>query len=163
MTSEELAHVRQQDKERKQRARLQLNEEEKETIRVKDRERRAEARKKLKEEQKEKIRATDRERRANARGKLTKKAKDKEKITKLIRMRKNRLTETEESKKIARNKAKEGMKVLRRDGPMRKYFERTKKHSWAVKWKKFLSKNPGGLRLCASGPSGRIFEGGYYD
>ena len=142
MTSEELAHVRQQDKERKQWARLRLNEEEKETIRVKDRERRAEARKKLKEEQKEKIRATDRERRANARGKLTKKAKDKEKLTKLIRMRKNRLTETEESKKIARNKAKEGMKVLRRDGPIRKYFERTKKHSWAVKWRKFLSQNP---------------------
>ena len=43
MTSEELAHVRQQDKERKQAAQLRLNEEKKETIRVKDRERRAEA------------------------------------------------------------------------------------------------------------------------
>ena len=142
MTSEELAHVRQLDKERKQKARLGLNEEEKEKIRAKDRERRAEARQKLKEEQKEKIRAIERERRANAWGKLTEKGKDKENITKLIRMRKNRLIEDEESKRMARNKAKEGRKVLRRDGPMRKYFERTKKHSWAVKWKKFLSQNP---------------------
>ena len=96
----------------------------------------------MKEEQKEKVRTNERERRAIARSKQTKKAKDKEKFNKLIRMRKHRLLETEESKQCARNKAKEGMKVLRRDGPIRSYLERPKKHSWAVKWKKFLSQNP---------------------
>ena len=161
MTSDELAHVRQVEKERKQRARLLLNEEEKEKIRAKDREKRAEARKKLEEEQKEKIKAADKERRATARKnmkeehkekaranererreKMTIKEKDKKKIIKLIRMRKHRLLESDENKKIARNKAKVGMKVLRRDGPIRKYLERPKKHSWAVKWKKFLSQHP---------------------
>ena len=34
------------------------------------------------------------------------------------------------------------MRVLRKEGPMRKYLERYKQHAWAIKWKKFLSQNP---------------------
>ena len=74
--------------------------------------------------------------------KMKQNEKDKEKIAKLISMRKFRLVETEEKKKIEREKAKEGMKVLRREGPIRKYLYRTKRHLWTVKWRKFLSKNP---------------------
>ena len=142
MTPEELRHVRQLERERKQKRRLQLNKEEKENIRVKDRERRAEARLRMEKEQKEKIRATDRKRRAEARKKMEQNKKDKERIAKLISMRKYRLVETEEKKKIAREKAKEGMRVLRREGPIKKYLYRTKRHLWTVKWRKFLSKNP---------------------
>ena len=57
-------------------------------------------------------------------------------------MRKYWLVETEENKKISRKKAKEGMVVLRREGPIREYRERTKRHLWTVKWRKFLSQNP---------------------
>ena len=114
MTSEELRHIRQLERERKQKRRLELDEEEKEKIRAKDMERRAEARLRMENEQKEKIRAIARERRAEARKKMKQNEKDKEKIAKLISMRKFRLVETEEKKKIEREKAKEGMKVLRR-------------------------------------------------
>ena len=142
MTSEELRHIRQLERERKKKRRLELDEEEKEKIRAKDRERRAEARLRMENEQKEKIRAIARERRAEAMKKMKQNEKDKEKIAKLISMRKFRLVETEEKKKIEREKAKEGMKVLRREGPIRKYLYRTKRHLWTVKWRKFLSKNP---------------------
>ena len=142
MTAEELAIVRKQDRERKQLRRLQLDEEEKERIKAKDRERRAETRAKMENEQKEEIRAIERKRRAEARKKMDKKELDRERINKLIRMRKNRLLQTEENKKIARDKAKEGMLVLRREGPIREYRERTRRHLWTVKWRKFLSQNP---------------------
>ena len=142
MTTEELTHIRQLERERKQKRRLELDEEEKEKIRTTDRGRRAEARLRMEKEQKEKIRATERERRAEARKKMDQTEKDKERIAKLISMRKLRLVETEEKKKIAREKAKEGMRVLRREGPIRKYLYRTKRHLWTVKWRRFLSKNP---------------------
>ena len=119
MTPEKLANIRRLDRERKQRYRMKLNEEEKAKIRVKDR-----------------------QSRAKAREIMTEKDKDKERINSLIGMRKYRLMESEEKKKLAKNKAKEGMRILRKEGPIRKYLDRTKRHIWAVKWKKFLSQNP---------------------
>ena len=119
MTPEELAHIRRLDRERKQRYRINLNKEKKDKIRVKDRQSKAEARKNK-----------------------TEKEKDEERITSLIGMRKYRLMESEENRKIARNKAKEGMKILRKEGPIRKYVERARRHVWAVRWKKYLSQNP---------------------
>ena len=68
--------------------------------------------------------------------------KKKLRVQSLICMRKLRLLQSEQSKSIARYKAKEGMRVRRREGPMREYMERNKKHIWAVKWRKFLSLNP---------------------
>ena len=119
MTSEELAHIRRLDRERKQRYRINLNKEKKDKIRVKDRQSKAEARKSK-----------------------TEKEKDEERITSLIGMRKYRLMESEENRKIARNKAKEEMKILRKRGQIRKYVERARRHVWAVRWKKYLSQNP---------------------
>ena len=68
--------------------------------------------------------------------------KKKLRVQSLICMRKLQLLQSEQSKSIARYKAKEGMRVRRREGPMREYMERNKKHIWAVKWRKFLSLNP---------------------
>ena len=113
MTPEELAHIRRLDRERKQRYRINLNKEKKDKIRVKDRQSKAEARKSK-----------------------TEKEKDEERITSLIGMRKYRLMESEENRKIARNKAKEEMKILRKRGQIRKYVERARRHVWAVKWNK---------------------------
>ena len=119
MTPDELAHVRKLDREKHQRRRMKLNLAQKEEIKKKDRERRAEARKQLKNDEKERIG-----------------------ISNLIRMRKYRLMQTEDSKNEAKNKAKKGMRILRKEGPIRKYLERKKKHKWAVKWRRFLSQNP---------------------
>ena len=142
MTPEKLAEIRKLDRERKQRKRMSQSKDESENIRARDRERRAEARKKMDEEKKARIRVIDKERKAEAIRKMKKEDLEKFRITKLIRMRKYRLMATEGNKQLARNKAKMGMMVLRIEGPMRKYLERNKKHIWAVKWKKFLSKNP---------------------
>ena len=98
-----------------------MDEQERERIRAIDRVRKAERRKKGRKEDEEKVRAQNRERMKNDRAKLNRKQSDKVKITDLIRKRKNRLMETEGEKKCARNKAKIGMRVLRKEGPMRKY------------------------------------------
>ena len=122
--------------------RSEMTPEELEQVRKLDREKKQRRRKNMEKEEKDRIRAIDKERRAEARGKMCKKKRDKIKIANLIRMRKNRLMETVEKVQIARNKAKMGMRVLRKEGPMRKYIERNKQHVWAVKWRKFLSQNP---------------------
>ena len=88
------------------------------------------------------IRVRDRESRAKAREKLNEKERKKERMAALIGMRKYRLKETKENRKLAKKKAKEGMRILRKEGPIRKYVERSRRHLWAVKWKKFLSQNP---------------------
>ena len=119
MTPGELAQIRKADRERQQRRRFKLAEQEKEKIRIKDR-----------------------ESRAKVWGKMTEKEKEKERIMNVIRMRKYRLMETEEKRKLAQNKAKEGMRILRKEGPIRNYLERNRRHACAVKWKKFLSQNP---------------------
>ena len=142
LTPEKLAEVRKLDRERKQKQRMNQSKEESENIRARDKERRAEARKKLEKEKKAQVRAIDREKKAEALKKMKKEDLEKINTPKLIRMRKHRLLETEGDKQIARSKAKLGMRVLRLQGPMRKYLERNKKHIWAVKWKKFLAKNP---------------------
>ena len=119
MTPEELAHFRKLEKDRKQRYRMKLSEEKKDMIRARDSESRAKARKNLNE-----------------------KEKKKERLAALIGMRKYRLKETKENRKLAKKKAKEGMRILRKEGPIRKYVERSRRHLWAVKWNKFLSQNP---------------------
>ena len=119
MTPGELAQIRKADRERQQRRRIKLDEQEKEKIRIKDR-----------------------ESRAKVMEKMTEKEKEKKRVIKVIRMRKYCLMETEEKRKLAQNKAKEGMRILRKEGPIRNYIERNKRHAWAVKWKKFLSQNP---------------------
>ena len=142
MTQEELAQVRKLDRDKKQKRRMNLSEEEKNKIREKDRKSRAEERKNMEEEEKERIRAIDRVRKAERRKKGRKEDEEKVKINDLIRKRRTRLMETEGEKQLYRDKAKIGMRVLRKEGPMRKYQERNKQHKWAVKWKKFLSQNP---------------------
>ena len=141
MTPEELEHLRKLEREKKQRRRMKLTKEEKYTIREKETLGRAEARKKMTKEEKEYKNVIERERRARARKKMGDRETEKERISALIGMRKYRLTETEESKKLAREKAKKGMRILRREGPIRKYLERTRRHVWTVKWRKFLSLN----------------------
>ena len=115
MTAEELAHIREKDRICKKKKRMNLTPEEKEIVKMKDRDRKQKDRTKKKE---------------------------KINVNTVIRMRKHRLLQTDNKKLIARDKAKEGMRVWRKEGPVRDYFERTKKHVWAVKWRKFLSKNP---------------------
>lgn len=73
---------------------------------------------------------------------LTLAEKEMVRVQSVIGMRKFRLLESEQSKSIARYKAKVGMRVCRKEGPMREYTERNRKHIWAVKWRKFLSNNP---------------------
>ena len=119
MTQEELAHVRKLDREKQQRRRMKLSKDEKDEIKKNNTERRAEARKKLTESKKERFR-----------------------INKLISMRKYRLLQNEKDAKVAKYKAKEGMRLLKKEGPIMKYLERKKKHISAVKWRKFLSQNP---------------------
>ena len=67
--------------------------------------------------------------------------KERNNLNKLIFMRKHRLLQSEEQKIISRKKAREGMRIFRKDGPIREYLERNKKHVWAVKWRKVLSQN----------------------
>ena len=67
--------------------------------------------------------------------------KERNNLNKLIFMRKQRLLQSEEEKIISRKKAREGMRIFRKEGPIREYLERNKKHVWAVKWRKVLSKN----------------------
>ena len=119
MTVEELSVARNLDRIRKQKNRMNLTSKEKEDAKLKDRERKKKVLKDMKIKEKEKLR-----------------------VQSLICMRKLRLLQSEQSKSIARYKAKEGMRVRRREGPMREYMERNKKHIWAVKWRKFLSLNP---------------------
>ena len=115
MTPEELAHLRDIEKKSKRKKRINETSAGKEIIRMKDKDR------------KQKDRTTN---------------KESFNISTVIHMRKHRLLQSENKKSLARNKAKEGMRVLRREGPLRDYLERNKKHVWAVKWRKFLSQNP---------------------
>ena len=120
MTNEELAHIRELDRKRqRRRRRMNQTKQEKDMIKIKDREAR-----KLK------------------RNLLTTAEKEKHKTKLLIQVRKHRLLQSETNKSIARYKAKEGMRVFRKEGPLKEFSERRKKHIWAVKWKKFLSCNP---------------------
>ena len=121
MTQEELILVRELDRKKAQRRRLKLTREKKEEIKKKDRERK---------------------RKPEERRDETKEIREKKKMSSLMSMRKLRLLENEESKALARHNAKEGMRVFRREGPIRDYKERKKKHLWAVRWKKYLIQNP---------------------
>ena len=122
MTQEELTLVRELDKKKKQKRRQKLTEEEREEIRDKDRKRKRKRKPESKKDPKEK--------------------REKGNISSLLSMRKLRLLQTEEKKSLARQKAKEGMRIYRQEGPVREYKERDKKHKWAVKWKKYLLQNP---------------------
>ena len=51
-------------------------------------------------------------------------------------------SDDDEMKEFARQKAKDGMRMHRKEGALRIFKERNKKHLWAVKWKTYLSKNP---------------------
>ena len=115
MTPEELDHIRQLERNRQHRRRINLTVQKKEEILKKDRE------------------AKQRKRASN---------KEKSRIYSLIHVRKHRLMQSEEKKSIARYKAKVGMKICRKEGPLKDFIERKKKHTWAVKWRKFLSQNP---------------------
>ena len=119
MTNDELAHIRELDRKSKKIRRNNLTSQEKDVIRIKDRNA-----KQIK------------------RNSLTLAQKEKNKIKILIQVRTHRLLQSERNKSVARYKAKEGMRVFRKEGPMREFSERRKKHIWAVKWKKFLSLNP---------------------
>ena len=119
MTNDELAHIRELDRKSKKIRRNNLTSQEKDVIRIKDRNA-----KQIK------------------RNSLTLAQKEKNKIKLLIQVRKHRLLQSERNKSIARYKAKEGMRVIRKEGPMREFTERRKKHVWAIKWRKFLSCNP---------------------
>ena len=119
MTNEELAHIREADRSRQKRRRMNLSTQEKEMIKIRDR----------KAKQKK-------------RNSLTQVEKDKANVKLLIQIRKYRLLQSEKSKSIARYKAKLGMRVLRKEGPIMEFSERIKKHIWAVKWRKFLACNP---------------------
>ena len=119
MTDEELTHVRELDRSRQKRRRSNISIEEKEIIKIKD--------KKAKQRK---------------RDSFTQAEKEKVKTDHLIQKRKYRLLQSEKSKTIARYKAKEGMRVLRKEGPIRKFLYRTKRHLWTVKWRRFLSQNP---------------------
>ena len=115
MTPEELAHTRKLERIRQKRRRENLTAQKKEEIEKKDR------------EAKHKKRASN---------------KEESKINSLIYVRKHRLMQSEEKKSIARYKAKVGMRICRKEGPLKDFIERTKKHIWAVKWRKFLSQSP---------------------
>ena len=115
MTPEELDHTRQLERIRQKRRRKNLTVQKKEEILKKDR------------EAKQKKRALN---------------KEKSKISSLLYVRKHRLMQSEEKKSIARYKARVGMRLCRKEGPLKEFIERKKKHTWAVKWRKFLSQNP---------------------
>ena len=115
MTPIELAHLREIERKSQRKKRINETSAEKERIRMQDK------------DKKQKDRTSK---------------KESINIRTVIRMRKHRLLQSENKKSLARNKAKEGMRVLRREGPLRDYLERKKKHVWAVKWRKFLSQNP---------------------
>lgn len=131
MTNEELIRVRESDKVRKQNERMNQTSQEKENNKEKDRKRKARGSQDSNRKAKQKQRKT-----------LTLDEKERKNLETLIHMRKRRLLQTEEMKSLARYKAKVGMRTCRKDGPMRDYLERNKRHVWAVKWRKFLSKNP---------------------
>ena len=121
MTQEELTLVRELDRKRAQRTRIHFTNEKREEIKKKDRERK---------------------RKPEERSDETKERTEKKKMSSLISRRKLRLLENKESKTLARQNAKEGMRVFRREGPIRDYKERKKTHKWAVRWKKYLIQNP---------------------
>ena len=76
------------------------------------------------DEELNKVREIDRVRKQNSNKNLTNQESEKNKIKSLILMRKMRLLQSEEKKSIDRYKARNGMKALRKEGPMRKYVER---------------------------------------
>ena len=115
MTPEELAHMRKLERIRQEKRRMNLSAQKKEEIMRKDRE------------------AKQRKREAN---------REKANIKSLIYMRKHRLLQSEAKKSIVRCKARIGMRCCRKEGALKDYVERRKKHIWAVKWRKFLSQNP---------------------
>ena len=114
--------------------RSEMNIEELTSVRVSDKVKKQRRRLNLTEDKKEEIRRKDRDRKREN--------KEQEKIHSLLRMRKMRLVQSDEKKESGRQQAKDGMRLHRKEGPVRKFKERKKKHEWAVKWKKYLSKNP---------------------
>ena len=73
---------------------------------------------------------------------VTIKKKEISQIRQVLRRRKARLTLSEEMKISARKKAREGMRVFRKEGRLRMYMQRKKRGFCEMKWKKFLAANP---------------------
>ncbi len=114
--------------------RSEMTKEELTCLRKSDKEKKQRSRSNLTEEKKEEIRRKERNRkRENT---------EQETMNSLLRMRKMRLVQSDEMKEFARQKAKDGMRMHRKEGALRIFKERNKKHLWAVKWKTYLSKNP---------------------
>ena len=149
MTSEELNKVRASDKIRKQNERLRLTSQKKEIIKIKDRKRKKKEKFVIKEDKEysEKEKKYLKQKKSNRKMKQKQRKcvilaeKERNNLNKLIFMRKQRLLQSEEEKIITRKKAREGMRIFRKEGPIREYLERNKKHVWAVKWRKVLSQN----------------------
>ena len=149
MTSEELNKARASDKIRKQNERFRLTSQKKEIIKKKDRKRKKKGKLVFKEEKKNseeekkylKQKKNNRAIKQKQRKCMILADKERNNLKKLIFMRKQRLLQSEEEKIILRTKAREGMRTFRKEGPIREYLERNKKHVWAVKWRKVLSQN----------------------
>ena len=121
-------------KRKRAKKRSEMSIEELTSVRLSDKAKKQRRRLNLTEDKKEEIRRKDRDRK--------KENKEQEKICSLLRMRKMRLVQSDEKKESQRQQARDGMRMHRKEGPVRKFKERNKKHEWAVKWKKYLSKNP---------------------
>ena len=142
-TSEELAHKRELDRKNQKDRKANMTEDEKEAFKAKDRKRKAEQRKAKKEREmkteaekndinaqkkKKLIQEKNRKTKMKIRDERTEEEKERRNAEQTERMRMKRLEMTTNCKKLARMKAKEGMRVCSKFGYLREYKQRKRRH-----------------------------------